>query len=298
MDGTPQPHRASGASAAVSHPAIQEIVAVFGQPVAGNPTQYLMEKAFAQARLDWRYLTLEVAPADLHDAIRGLRAMNFRGCNITIPHKVEVIQFLDRLSDAAQLMGAVNCVIRQGDELIGENTDGKGFLESLTGIIDPRGKHIVILGSGGAARAIAVELALGGATEITIVNRGAERGGQLADLLSNKVHVTAHFAPWEGNYSVPHGTHLLVNATSIGMGNPTALVPLELDSLHSDLVVADVVFNPPHTRLLAEAQQRGCRTVDGLGMLVNQAIICFKLWTGLHADREMMRDALEEFLGI
>jgi shikimate dehydrogenase len=107
---------------------IQEIVCVFGQPVAGNPTQYIMEKAFAKAGLDWRYLTLEVAPLDLADAVRGLRAMGFRGCNLTIPHKVAVLRHLNRLSDAAQLMGAVNCVNRQGDELVGENTDGKGFV--------------------------------------------------------------------------------------------------------------------------------------------------------------------------
>ena len=154
----------------MSHPAIQEIVAVFGQPVAGNPTQYMMEKAFAQVGLDWRYLTLEVAPADLADAIRGMRAMGFRGCNLTIPHKVAVIQYLDRTSEAATLMGAVNCVNRVGDELVGENTDGKGFVQSLREVTDPTGKNVVILGAGGAARAIAVEVGPG--------RRGADHGGQ------------------------------------------------------------------------------------------------------------------------
>ena len=141
----------------VVHRGIQEIVGVFGQPVAGNPTQYIMEKAFAKAGLDWRYLTLEVPPEGLADAIRGMRAMGFRGCNLTIPHKVTVVPLLDRLSDAAKLMGAVNCVQRVEDELIGENTDGKGFVESLSGVIDPAGKNVVLLGAGGAARAIAIE---------------------------------------------------------------------------------------------------------------------------------------------
>ena len=132
-------------------PPIQEIVAVFGQPVAGNPTQYMMEKAFAAVGLDWRYLTLEVAPEHLSDAVRGMRTMGFRGCNLTIPHKVEVIQYLDRTSEAASLMGAVNCVNRVGDELVGENTDGKGFVQSLRTVTDPAGRKVVILGAGGGA---------------------------------------------------------------------------------------------------------------------------------------------------
>ncbi len=169
----------------MSHPAIQEIVAVFGQPVAGNPTQYMMEKAFAQVGLDWRYLTLEVAPEGLADAVRGMRAMGFRGCNLTIPHKVEVIQYLDRTSEAASLMGAVNCVNRVGQELVGENTDGKGFVQSLRGVTDPTGRDVVILGAGGAARAIAVEVALAGAAKLSIVNRDEARGQDLATLIND-----------------------------------------------------------------------------------------------------------------
>ena len=110
---------------------LQQIVCCFGQPVAGNPTQFMMERAFAHHQLDWRYLTLEVAPEQLADAIRGMRAMGFRGGNITKPHKTAVIEFLDRLSDAARLMGAVNCIVREERELVGENTDGKGFMQSL-----------------------------------------------------------------------------------------------------------------------------------------------------------------------
>src|SRR5687768_16946420 len=123
----------------------------------------MMERAFAHQGLDWRYLTLEVLPEHLGDAVRGLRALGFRGGNITKPHKCEVIQYLDGTSEAAGLMGAVNCIDRDGEKLIGENTDGKGFVQSLRGVTDPAGKRIVILGAGGAARAIAVELALAGA---------------------------------------------------------------------------------------------------------------------------------------
>jgi shikimate dehydrogenase len=196
---------------------LQQICACLGQPVAGNPTQYVMERAFAHHGLDWRYLTLEVSPEQLGDAIRGLRALGFRGGNITRPHKCEVIQHLDGASEAAALMGAVNCIHRQQDRLIGENTDGKGFLESLRPRCDPKGKRIVILGSGGAARAIAVELALAGAAEIAIVNRTPQRGQELVDLLTDKLKLPATLTVWEGDYSVPEGTDVLINATSIGL---------------------------------------------------------------------------------
>ncbi len=281
----------------MTHPAIQEIVAVFGQPVAGNPTQYMMEKAFAQVGLDWRYLTLEVAPGNLGDAIRGMRAMGFRGCNLTIPHKVEVIQYLDRTSEAATLMGAVNCVNRVGDELVGENTDGKGFVQSLKELCDPAGKNVVILGAGGAARAIAVEVALAGAAAMTIVNRDETRGQELAALINDKVKVPTQYVRWEGDYQVPAETEVLINATSIGLGNGAARVPLAVNTLEADMIVADVIFNPPETRLLRDAKARGCQTLDGLGMLVNQAVIGFHIWTGKDADPNVMREALEEFLG-
>ena len=282
----------------MSHPAIQEIVAVFGQPVAGNPTQYMMEKAFAQVGLDWRYLTLEVAPDVLGDAIAGMRAMGFRGCNLTIPHKVEVIKFLDRTSEAAALMGAVNCVNRVGNELVGDNTDGKGFVQSLRGLTDPAGRNVVIFGAGGAARAIAVEVGLAGAAQITIVNRAVERGEELVSLLNDKVHVASRYVKWEGAYEVPPECEVVINATSIGLGDAEARVPLAVATLEPDMVVADVIFNPPETRLIRDAKQRGCQTLDGLGMLVNQAVIAFKIWTGQNADPEVMRDALEEFLGL
>ena len=275
---------------------VQDIVCCMGQPVAGNPTQYMMGKALAAAGLDWRYLTLEVAPDDLADAVRGMRAMGFRGANFTIPHKVAVIEHLDSLSEAAELAGAVNCAYRQSGKLIGENTDGKGFIESLRGLVDPAGKQVVVLGAGGAARAIAVELALAGAAGITIVNRTPERGGELADCLSKKTPVAAKYVPWDGDYTVGDGTDILVNATSIGLSDPDARVPLAVETLASETIVADVIFNPPNTDLLRRARGRGCKTLDGLGMLVNQAATSFKIWTATDPDTAVMREALEEFL--
>src|SRR5262245_55129026 len=137
---------------------LQEFVCCLGQPVSGNPTQYMMEKAFAAAGLDWRYLTCEVPPERLAEAMKGLRALGFKVANVTMSHKVSVIPFLDSLSPAAATVGAVNCMNRVGDKLVGDNTDGKGFCQSLREACDPAGLSVVILGAGGAARAIAVEL--------------------------------------------------------------------------------------------------------------------------------------------
>lgn len=268
-----------------------------GQPVAGNPTQFMMERAFAAANLDWRYLTLEVPPENLAAAIAGLRAMGFQGGNFTIPHKVAVIEHLDGLSEAAELMGAVNCINRAADgQLIGENTDGKGFVQSLRELTDPADKRIVIMGSGGAARAIAVELGLNKVATITIVNRTAERGQSLVDLLNERVKVAAELVVLEGDYAVPEDTDIFINATSIGLGDAEARVPVAVDSLRPEMIVADVIFNPPETQLLRDAAQHGCRTLDGLGMLVNQAVIGFKIWTGVDPDPAVMREALEEYL--
>jgi shikimate dehydrogenase len=193
-------------------------------------------------------------------------------------------------------MGAVNCVNHVGGRLIGENTDGKGFVESLREIADPKDKRIVVLGAGGAARAIAVELGLSGAGEITIVNRTPERGKELTALLADKVKIAARFAHWDGDYEVPEATEIVINATSIGLGDDEARVPLNAQTLAPAMVVADVVFNPPQTRLLRDAAGRGCRTLDGLGMLVNQGVIGFRIWTGVDPDRAVMREALEEYL--
>ena len=277
---------------------IEEIVCCMGQPVAGNPTQFMIERAFAAAGLEWRYLTLEVAPDNLADAVKGMRAMGFRGGNFTIPHKVAVIEHLDRLSEAAELMGAVNCVVREEDGLIGENTDGKGFVQSLRNVTDPKGKKAVVIGAGGAARAIAVELGLSGVAELVVVNRTAERGEALVQLLNDRVKVPTRLVHLSGDYVLDDDADIFINATSIGLGDADARVPVDEDSLRPDLVVADVIFSPPQTRLIRDAADRGCTTLDGLGMLVNQGVIGFKIWTGVDPDPEIMREALEEYLEI
>lgn len=273
----------------------QELTAAFGQPISENPTQVMIEAAYRHHRLDWRYLTIEVGPNDLEAAVLGAKVMGFQGFNCTIPHKVNVIQYLDGLGESASLMGAVNCVVRREGQWIGENTDGKGFVSSLRELTDPKDKKIVIFGAGGAARAISVEVALAGASNITIVNRSKERGEELTALLNNKLPVSAHFTSWQSTFSIPEDTDVVINATSIGLfPDLDARLNFVPESLRSQMVVADVIPNPPATHLVRDARAKGCKVIDGLGMLVNQGVIGIKHWTGIDPDPTVMRAALEE----
>ena len=282
----------------------QDLVAAFGKPIAENPTQAMIEAAFQHHGLNWRYLTIEVEPEGLGDAVRGARAMGFAGFNCTIPHKVAVIEHLDGLGESAALMGAVNCVVRRDGRLIGENTDGKGFVSSLRPLTDPAGKTVIMFGAGGAARAIGVELALAGARKITVVNRSEARGRELVELLNGPVRaesaagMTADFVLWRGDFAVPAGSDVVINATSIGLyPDVDARLAVTPDSLLPRMIVADVIPNPPRTRLVRDARVRGCRVIDGLGMLVAQGVLGVEYWTGIAPDAAVMRRALEEVFG-
>jgi shikimate dehydrogenase len=267
----------------------------FATPAAENPTVAMVEAAYRHHHLDARYINCEVAPEGLGDAVRGARAMGWVGFNCSIPHKVAVIEHLDGLGDSARVIGAVNCVVRRGDRLIGENTDGQGFLTSLRAVIDPAGKALVLLGAGGAARAVAVETALAGAASIIVVNRNPDRGAELVRRIQANTPASAELVLWDKPYRLPEAATIVVNATSIGLfpdveGRPD----IEADTLLPHMVVADVIPNPPRTALLRDADARGCVTLDGLGMLVNQGIISIEHWTGLTVEPSVMRQTLEE----
>ena len=263
----------------------------FSSPAAGNPTVVMVEAAYRHHGIDARYLNCEVAPGALRDAVGGARAMGWAGFNCSLPHKVAVIDHLDRLAESAEVIGAVNTVVATHGELVGHNTDGQGFVESLRTVVDPAGLEVVVLGAGGAARAVAVETALAGAARVTVVNRTERRGAELARLVTAGTGVPAASVPWDQPYAVPATTDVVVHATSVGFGDGDALVALELDSLREGLVVADVVVSPPRTALLRAAEARGARTLDGLGMLVGQGALAVRHWTGIDPDRDVMRTA-------
>ena len=277
---------------------LQEVVVCIGQPLDANPLQFMMERAFQAAKLDWRYLMLEVAPEDLEDAVRGIRALGFAGATVTTPHKVAVISHLSELTEAAELMGAVNCIFRKEDQLIGDNANGAGFLEALKEKADPAEQRVLLLGAGGMARSIAVELALAGAGHICVADRDEEKAGDLATLLGDRLHVDSQTLPLTSGLAVPEETNIVVNATPVGFGDPDAKPLIKTKTLVESTVVADVTFHPADTRLIREAADLGCTTVTGPEALLNQAIKCFRTWTSREPDRDIMREAIDEFFGI
>lgn len=259
----------------------------------------MVEAAYRHHGLPWRYLNCDVGPADLGDAICGAHAMGWKGFNCSMPHKVAVIQHLDRLAPSAQIIGAVNTVVRnEAGEWVGENTDGKGFVQALRGVMDLTGKNTLILGAGGAARAVAVELALAGVAQIDVVNRSPTHGLGLVKLINERTPARANCRDWDAVLQIPPGTDLLVNTTSVGLGDPQERLNIDWASLHTTTVVADAIPNPPNTHLVRTALSKGCTTIDGLGMLVNQGAIAIQLWTGVQANRGVMRWALERVLGL
>ena len=275
-----------------------ELTGVFGDPVDDNPTGVVEEAAFSEKGLNYRYLTIRVLPEDLEAAMKSVRVLGMKGINLTMPHKIKVLAYLDELSEAASIIGAVNTVVNRDGRLYGENTDGKGFVIALKNAgMSLEGKNVTILGAGGAARAVSVECALNGAAHITVINRNEARGTELAALLNEKTGCGAEFLVWEKGIKIPENTDILINGTSAGFAPNVGESPdIDYSSITEKMCVCDVVFQPAETVFLHEAVKRGAKTVNGLGMLVRQAALNFTLWTGEEAPVEVMEEALRNEL--
>ena len=273
-----------------------ELTGVFGDPVDDNPTGVVEEAAFAAKNLNYRYLTIKVLPEDLGKAMDSVKIFGMKGINLTMPHKIKVLPYLDELSPAAEIIGAVNTVIQKEGKLFGENTDGKGFVTALKNSGETLDKkNVTILGAGGAARAIAVECALNGAAHINIFNRSIEKGEELASLIQMKTDSSAKYLNWKNNMAIPSDTDILINATSIGFSpNVTDKPDIDYTTITPEMCVCDVIFNPAETIFLKSAAENGAKTITGLGMLVQQAALNFTLWTGVEAPVDVMEDALKK----
>ena len=272
----------------------------FAKPAAENPTVAIMEAAFRHHQLHYRYINCEVGPERLQAAVEGAKAMGWRGFNCSIPNKVEVMKYLDRIGESAQIIGAVNTVIISPDgKTTGENTDGKGFVKAISEVTPIAGRKTVIFGAGGAARAIAVEMALAGVQEIIIVNR-SESGKSLTDLLNSRTPAKALFQPWNQTFSIPSDADIVINATPVGLyPNVEQLLNIRVDTLLPQMIVADCIPNPVYTPLLKEALANGCRHVlPGMNMLVYQAMIAIKYWTGKEVDADIMKQEMARVLGV
>ena len=277
-----------------------KICALIGDPVEHTMSPPMHNAAYRQLDLDYIYIPFRVKPDDLSAAVAGFKALNVRGFNVTIPHKVAVIPLLDELDPIAEKIGAVNTVVNDGGRLIGYNTDATGFLQALLEQgVEPDGKNIVILGAGGASRAISYILADSKA-RLTILNRLLELDWavDLARRLSEDFgrKVVALELTSDNLSDVLSGADVLINATSVGMTPDEESSPVPAGLLKSGLVVFDIVYNPVRTKLLREADETGAQTVGGVDMLVWQGALAFEKWTGRPAPFDLMRKKVIELL--
>ena len=268
------------------------VFALVGDPVEGSLSPPLYNAAFRHLGLDCVYVAFRVPPALLREAVRGVRAMGMGGLNVTYPHKVGILPLLDELHPSAKEVGAVNTVRNEGGRLVGFNTDGKGAVNFLKGKLGPlRGKRVVILGAGGAARALAFSLLREG-TQLTLLNRTPSKAKRLASELRRRGgEVSWGGLGREEVRKALSRADLLLNATPVGMDREGETL-VTSDLMHGGLFVMDLVYHPPETALMREARKAGARAENGLGMLLHQAALSFTLFTGKRAPLEVMGRAL------
>jgi shikimate dehydrogenase len=278
-----------------------KIVGVIGDPVKHSLSPQMHNAAFASLGLDYVYVPFHIRPDDLCAAIKGFKAINIVGINVTIPHKQSVMPFLDVTSREAELIGAVNTLTFKEGGIYGDNTDVPGFMRAIreTGLDVSQGGSAVVLGAGGAARAIVVALALAGLRSIVIANRTVSKALALATDLSEKTGVSLSVLGLD-DARLPNAvatSQLIVNTTSASMdvSHPLLINP---DWLEPQSIVYDVVYTPSETRLLQVAAERGCQSIGGLGMLLYQGAIALEIWTHATAPIETMRQALQQVLGL
>jgi shikimate dehydrogenase len=259
------------------------LAAVIGSPIRHSLSPTIFNAAFAAAGLDWAFCAFDVAPGDAARALDGMRALGLAGLSVTMPHKSDVAALVDRCSDDAAAIGAVNCVVPEFGELVGENTDGVGLLDALREDLqfDARGRRCLVIGGGGAARAVVIALAREGAAEVVVANRTAAKAEAAAALAGPVGRVAGLEAVSDAD--------LVVHATPIGMVDDR--LPLDPARLGPGQVVADLVYHPPITPLFAAARRAGATPVNGLGMLVHQAAYAFRRWTGEEPPLDAMRAA-------
>lgn len=268
---------------------------LIGHPVEGSLSPAMHNAAFRAMNLDAIYVQVDVLEKNLADAMNGIRAMDIAGFNVTIPHKIRVMDFLDELDGSAKSTGAVNTVVNRRGKLVGFNTDGEGALRALRPAVTSfRGKRIVLLGAGGGARGIAMSLVKAGA-ELTITNRTIERAKALASVIEQKTKTKVSVVPIQkpSLKKAIKEADILINATSVGMSPDVDRTLATADMMHRGLIVNDIVYKPLKTRLLKEARKAGAKTVGGLGMLVNQGALSFEIWTGKLAPVNVMEAAIK-----
>lgn len=270
------------------------LLGVMGDPIAHSKSPAMHQAALYEIGLHGDYVPLHVKPEGLDAAVKGLKSMGFRGVNVTIPHKVEMMSYMDELDDSAKLTGAVNTVVQEDGRLIGYNTDGAGYVRSLKeeAVSSLEGKHIVVIGAGGAARGIVHALLLECPASIVILNRTIERAQMMA--ADFKAMGQVQGLSISGSHHALLHADIVINTTSVGMHPNLHETPIDPAALPEGIVVSDLIYNPLETKLLSIAKEKNCIIHGGLGMFVYQGAIAFEHWFGIPAPVHAMRKAVLE----
>ncbi|WP_379160112.1 shikimate dehydrogenase [Paenibacillus sp. sgz5001063] len=273
------------------------LLGVMGDPIAHSKSPVMHGAALKALGISGAYVPLHIVPGQLGEAIQAVRTLGFRGVNVTIPHKVAVMEYMDRLDDSALAVGAVNTVVNDDGVLTGYNTDGIGYVRSLKAEAAPElsGTRILVIGAGGAARGIVAALLKEHPQEVIIANRTEDKAKQLAAAFQAKGTVSG-IAMHETPVHIA-GMDIVINTTSVGMYPHMDATPIDPALLHEGMIVSDLIYNPLHTKLLTEGQKRGCIIHGGLGMFVYQGAYALEYWTGQHAPIDIMRQTIMECLG-
>ncbi len=274
------------------------LLSILGKPVKHSMSPYMHNLSFERLNLDFAYMAFEIKDDELGKAVEAMKTLDAKGFNITMPYKKEVMKFLDEIDEEAEIIGSVNTVLNDGGKLIGYNTDGKGFIKSLEqNNINFKGEKIIIVGAGGAARAIAIQLAIESAGEIVIANRTIKNAELISDTINHNISGTRSRSILLDQVVLKEelkDAKILINTTSIGMKETIDKSIIENDNiLHKDLFVADIIYDPPKTKLLLQAENIGCRTMNGLSMLIYQGAIAFKIWTRHDMPQSVIEDMLK-----
>ena len=271
---------------------------MLGHPVAENPIDRMFDAVFAHYGLHWQFWKNDIASEDdLALAIAALRPLGYQGMAITVPYKVAVIPMLDAVDDDVRAIGAANYITIEQGRLIGHNNDGKGVVKAIEKVAPLKGRRVVMLGAGGAGRAMAVEMAWAGAEQLTLITRRETQGREVAELVQRASGVPCHWQPWQAPLQVPGDTNILMNATHLGCAPELEPVPVEWSSVGPGCMAVDVITNPRITPFLSAARAHGCPVVDGVEMLVQLAIQIFERWTGISPDEAVFQQAVAEALG-
>lgn len=275
-----------------------KVCGLLGYPVEHSFSPAMHNAAFNEIGLNWVYVPFNVLPENLPRAVSGIVSLNLAGVNLTVPHKQAVMSLLDEIDPVAKITGAVNTIVNDGGKLIGYNTDGSGFVRSLAqeAGFTPGGKTALVLGAGGAARAVAIKLALSGVEKLYLTNRSQAKAVTLASHINKSTGVETVVLPWgkELPSAIVAASDLVVQTTPIGMSPETDQCPeFPFEALHSGQVVCDLIYNPGQTTFLSLAAQRGVTVLNGIGMLLYQGVLAFELWTNQEAPVQIMKNSLK-----